>query len=274
MQNLSKKQWSLNLNLKDGIDLGIDLSVKCRQKNIISSLPNKLYYCNVFNENIDLTYYHSLSSLYKFSQKDGPEIDRARDMVLRMLSVAMKCHYFLYEHEKIVHEPYFSCIPDVSNPYHSFFTLVYKTENKTIIVSEKELKNIANTKFVKIKNNESYIIKKELINKTLTEFPTIVGSDSFKWFHYKKWYILKKEYENHYGLNDKIKTINELKKISSKELLEQKANILNIPYELKDEMIKTGCIWNANVSTWIVPKGTDIDLINHYLNSLKHELNN
>ena len=167
MQNLSKKQWSQNLNLKEGIDLSIELSIKCRQKNIISSLGNKLFYCNVLSDSINLTYYHSISSLYKFSQKDGPEIDKTRDIILRMLSVAMKCHYFLYENEKILHEPYFSSTPDLSNPYNSFYTLIYKTETKTIIVSEKELKNLNAIKLVKVKSgiNEGNIIKKEIINK-------------------------------------------------------------------------------------------------------------
>lgn len=274
MQNLPKKQWSPNISLKDAIDLCIDFSVKARQKNIISVLPNKLFFCYVVNESPNINYFHSLSALFKFSQKDTPETDRARDMILRMLSVAIKCHFFLYDSQKVTHEPYFCAMPDLSEPSKPFFTLFYKIDNKTIIVSERELKNITLTKFAKVPSKEggNITIKKESINHCVFEFPTIVGADSMKWYHYKKWYMLKKEIDNTYQTQDKVKIASELKKINTREVLEQKSHILSVPYALKDDMMKTGCIWNPFVNVWCLPKGYDADLVTYYLNQLKQEI--
>lgn len=271
MQNLHKKQWTPNISLKEATELCIDFSIKARQKNIIASLPYKLFFCYTLNESPNTDYFHNFSSLFKFSQKDNPQTDSARDMTLRMLSVALKCHFFLYENQKVIHEPYFGVFPDLSQPHKPIFALLYKIENKTIIVCERELKNITLTQAVKVTNNEAEQIKKESINQTVFEFPTIVGIDSFKWFHYKKWFVLKKEIENTYTNTDKQKIINYIKKISTKELLEQKAYIINVPYNLKDDMMKTGCIWNPIVNCWCLPKGYDVELINHYLHQLKQE---
>ena len=66
--------------------------------------------------------------------------------------------------------------------------------------------------------------------------------------------------------------INEIKKITNKDLLEKRANIINVPYELKDEMMKIGIIWNSSLSLWCLLKGVDIDLANNYLNQLKNEI--
>ncbi len=282
MQNLAKRQWTPNLGLKDAIDMGIELSIKARQKNVLSSSPPKLYYCYVVQDCPDLIYFHSLSSLFKFSQKDTPYVDGARDKVLRMLSVASKCHFFLFHKEKVAHEPYFYAVPDVSNPSNTIFGLIYKiaSQDKTIIVSERQLKNTATFKFEKIiVPNKPIFIKSEPIINILYDFPTVVPEDSFKWFHYKKWYALKDEIEKNFGPAEKVKNLlnknvifNELKNLTTPQELERKAYIINIPYELKDAMMECGCLWHPNLKMWYLPRGYDLEVILQYLNYLKYSI--
>lgn len=269
MQNLPRKQWSPNLTLKDALDVSIDASIRARQKNIIGSLPPRLFFAYVVDKSPDLNFFQSFSSLFKFSQKDTPYLDRSRDMVLRLLSVAVKAHFFLYDRERVLHEPYFLATPDVSAAGSVFFTLIYEVESHTIIVSERELKSLAPVRYEKV--DENY--KKELVTDIDFEFPTVVGVDSFKWFHYKKWYMLKDEIKHSFPDAKKSSMASELKKMKTKEELEQKSFILMVPYILKDEMMKVGCIWHPTLKLWCLPKGYDIELVHQYLNVLKAKLN-
>lgn len=281
MQNLSKRQWSPNLSLKDAIDLSIDLSIRCRQKNVFASDPAKLYYGFVVADSPDLSYFHSMSQLYKFSQKDTPYNDYARDKVLRMLSVAVKCHFFLFPQEKIAHEPYFFAIPDLSAPSKTFFGLVYKlsSQDKAIIVCERDLRKLPIFKFEKIEQPapKSAIVKAEPVLNILYEFPTVVPEDNFKWFHYKKWYKLKEEHNLAFGnkeknqpsLSNKNTIFNELKTLANVDALDKKASIINVPYDLKDQMMECGCMWHPTLKVWYLPKGYDYDCVSQYLNHLK-----
>lgn len=284
MQNLAKKQWNPNISVKDAVDLGIEFSVRARQKNVIATLPPKLYFCYVAQDCPDLTYFHNISALFRFSQKDTPYIDQTRDRVLRMLSVATKAHFFLFHKEKVAHEPYYFAVPDLSNPSNTYYGLIYKiaSQDKTIMVCERQLKNTALQKLeksVSATNPNHVFIKAEPIINVLYEFPTVVPEDSFKWFHYKKWYALQSEAQQAFGPQDMVKAVgqksvifNELKAIKKMEDLERKCHILTIPYELKDFMMEAGCLWHPGLKVWYLPRGHDLEVVLHYLNYLKYSI--
>lgn len=283
MQNTSKRQWSQNITLKDVIDICIDTSIKFRTKNVLSSEDANIYYCYVVDNFSSIDYMQNFSSLLKFGQKDTPLTDRTRDRVLRMLSVAVKAHYFLFDNEKSLHEPYFYCIPDISYQNKLIYGLIYKLSNgKTLIVSQRDLKNISAYKYVEDKqtNNKYKNLKKENIFNFEFEFPTVVSSNNFKWFYYTKWSRLKHLKNETFNLknnNEQINKDNEinlkLKKIEDKNELIIYSDILDVPYELKDQMSDCGCIWNANLKCWVLPKGHDTDNVKEYLNVLKIKFN-
>lgn len=277
----SKKNWSAGMALRDVIEMGIDLSIKCRQKNSLANSPAQLYHCFVAAEQSALDYFEPVGSLFKFSQKDTPYTDSARDQVLRMLSVASKCHFFLFHDDKLAHEPYFFTLPDPSNISQSVFGLYYRvSSSKVIIVCPRDLAAILKPSVEKeIYENKDKEKKSRLKVSTkssfIYDFPTVVGSDSFKWFHYKKWYRLKEESEKTFGkekefnIDAKKHAFSQLKTINNYKELEQKAHILQIPYDLKDLMAECGCQWNPNLKVWFLPKGYDLDCVSQYLNYLK-----
>lgn len=299
MKNTAKRQWSQNLTLKEVLDICIDTSIRFRAKNVLSQEEANLYYCYVV-DNFTLTdYMQNFSQLLKFTQKDSPLTDRTRDRVLRMLSVAVKAHFFLYNNNnniRSLHEPFFYTIPDISYTNKLTYGLIYKLNNgKTIIVSQKDLKNISDYNYniinspninntnniTNIPNIPKKIIKKEQVLNIEIEFPTVVGSNNFKWFNFTKWNRLKTllndliTKENNIPNNNNFNNIllNKIRTATTKEELIKYSDILDVPYDLKQQMADCGCIWNSNIKTWSLPKGHDFDNVNEYLNVLKKKFN-
>lgn len=258
MQNLAKKQWGPSLTLKESADIMIDWCIRARDKNVLRKKPPQIFYAYILEETPALNYFQNISSAFRYSQKDVPYMDFARDILLRELSVALKAHFFLFQEEKIAHEPYFFAVPSLVDPQVTSFGLIYKVEkeNKVILVSETDL---------------SKIYPK---NKALFEFPTVVIEDSFKWFHTKNWSKLKQQAnmdsKTEKPWNNK-KQLQLAKEASTKEELALAASIIEVPYELKDEIKPLGIEWNNKLKTWYLPKGFDIDSVNEYIHYKKKE---
>ncbi len=256
MQNLSKRVWGQNLNIKESADIMIDWCIRAREKNVLQKKPPKIYFSYVLEKNIPLNFMQNVSSLFKYSQKDLPYVDEIRDKVLRLLSVALKCHYFLYQDSLVEHEPYFFIQPTLSNESATQVGLVYKLKNETILVCENNLKDL-------YKDADF-----------LYEFPAVVIEDSFKWYHMKNWHKLKYadngRLNNHFKPNEYPVYYKAAQMSKTLEELAQYANILNIPYGIKDLVKPLGIEWSKNLNTWYLPKGFDIDSINEYVNYLMH----
>lgn len=259
-QNNIKKEWIPNLKVKDAIDVCIAWSIRARQKNVISQKPAELFHAYVLNDTPNISYFQGVSSVFKYSQKDTPYTDSTRDMLLRLLSVCLKAHFFLYNNYTVSYEPHFFVIPNLSDPNQTEYGLVYKVshENKCIVICSKELKNLYNHD------------GKEA--KILFHFPAIVGEDNLKWFHYKKWYRLR-ELAN---FDDRIekpwltkKENEEAKNAKTTEDLSKFGTILDVPLEIKDYIKPTGIIWHTGLQTWYLPLGFDAENVREYISYIK-----
>lgn len=259
MQTLAKKQWGPSLTLKESADIMIDWCIRARDKNVLRKKPPQIYYAYIMEDTPALNYMQNISVAFRYSQKDVPYMDFARDILLRQLSVALKAHFFLFPNDVIAHEPYFFTIPSLSDPTVTSFGLVYKLEkeNKAIIVSEFDLATI----YPK--------------NKVLFEFPVVVIEDSFKWYHIKNWSKIKAnanidDKTMQPWLNKKIQQ--DAKDAATKEELLKYATILEVPYEIKDIIKPLGIEWNSKVKTWYLPKGFDIDSVNEFITYMKKDI--
>jgi hypothetical protein len=259
MQNLAKRQWGASLTIKESADMMINWCIRAREKNILRKKPPQIYYAYIIEDTPPLQYFHSISSAFKYSQKDVPYIDQSRDTLLRCLSVALKAHYFIFPNNSVAHEPYFFVFPTLSAPATTSYGLIYKIEkeDKSIVVCEREL----NVLFPK--------------SKVVFEFPVIVIEDSFKWFHMKNWSKIKQ----HANIEDRAekpwlnkKLIQDAKDASTKAELEQYATLLDVPYDIKDAIKPLGIEWSTKVKTWYLPKGFDVDSVNEYIEYMKKEL--
>lgn len=258
MQNLAKRQWRPSLTLKESSDVMIDLCIKAREKNVLRKNPPKLYFSYVLEDFIPLSYMSNISSVFKYYQKDQPFQDIAKDVLLRQLSVALKTHFFFFENSKLSHEPYFFTLPSFENTKLNIFGLIYpiEKENKTIIVCEKDI---------------SKLFEKTKIS---LDFPVIVIEDSFKWYHTKNWRKIKEgnflNYNIAYEEDCKKKTLI-AKEILNITDLQKIADIVDVPYEIKDYIKPLGIEWNKKLKCWFLLKGKDLESIHEYIIYLKRQ---
>jgi hypothetical protein len=258
MQNLSKRQWKSSLSVKEAGDTMIEWCIRAREKNVIRKKPPQLFYAYVVSDCPPLQHLHNISAIFKYSQKDVPYIDQSRDSLLRCLSVALKAHFFLFSQDKVSHEPYYFTIPSLLDSNQTTFGLIYHIEqqNKTIIVCEKDIAQLFTS------------------NNILMRFPTIVMEDSFKWYHMKNWARIKHQVDSKSIITNEEeykKFLQITKSCLTKEELEQHATILEIPYEIKDDIKPLGVEWSSKVKVWYLPKGFDIDTVNHFIDYKKRE---
>lgn len=256
MQNLPKRQWGPSLPIKGASDIIIEWCIKAREKNVLRKKPAQLYFAYIMEDSPPLQYFNNISTAFRYSQKDMPYHDIARDSLLRCLSVALKAHFFLFPDDNVAHEPYFFIIPSLSEPNTTSFGLLYKIEkeNKMIVICDKDL---------------SLMFDK---SKILFEFPTIVIEDSFKWYHIKNWSRIKKEANLD---NTKLwlnkASIEKAKDAATEEELREYAIALDIPYEIKDAIKPLGIEWSKKVKVWYLPKGFDVDSVKEYIEVVKKE---
>lgn len=258
MQNLSKRQWGHQLSIKQAADVMIEWCIRAREKNVLRKKPPTIFYAYIVDDTPPLQYMQNISSLFKYSQKDMPYIDQARDVMLRCLSVALKAHFFLFADDAVSHEPYFFSIPSLNDPNNTIFGLVYKIEkeDKSIIVCQQDL--------LKLFDNP----------KIHYEFPVVVIEDSFKWFSLKNWNKIKQdanisEFLDKPWLNKK--QLQSAQDAKTKDELEKFATVLDIPFELKDFIKPLGIEWSKNIKTWFLPKGFDVDSVLEYIEYIKKE---
>ncbi len=255
--NLPKKVWRPQISLKESSEIMIDWCIRAREKNILLKKPPQIFYSFIVEGNTNLQFFNNISSLFKYSQKDLPSIDLARDSLLRCLSVALKSHFFIFSNENVEYEPYYFSFPNLENHAQNIFGLIYKinNENKTIIVCEKNLDSL----FEK--------------NKIIFQFPAVVIEDSFKWFSMKNWNKIKQESSFDFlekpWLNKKVQQ--SIQEAHTKEELEKVAHILDVPYEIKNIIKPLGIEWSKKLNTWCLPKGFDIDSVIEFIEYTKKD---
>lgn len=272
MQNLSKRQWGNQLSVKDAAEILIDWCIKAHNKNVLRKKPPQIFSCYVVKDTPPLQFMNNISNVFKYSQKDVPYIDQARDSLLRCLSVALKAHFFLFPKDEVCHEPYFFTLPNLQNPSQTIFGIVYKLtkDDKSIIVCEKNISHMFNTIIPGLPSNSSEGTDVSIV----FDFPVVVNSDRFTWFGLKNWKIIK----DNAGINDKTLPpwldkayLNKAKMSANKEELSRYATILEIPYSIKDAIKPLGVEWCKGAQTWFLPRGFDVVSVNHYIDYVKSE---
>lgn len=269
MQNLSKRQWGNQLTVKSVAEIMIDWCIKAHAKNVLRKKPPQIFSCYVVKDTPPLQFMNTIGSVFKYSQKDMPYIDQARDSLLRCLSVALKAHFFLFPQDEVCHEPYFFTLPNLQNPSQTTFGLVYKLtkDDKSIIVCEKDLAEMFQSTNASLPNNSRDI-------NVVYEFPVVITSDRFSWFGLKAWKVIK----DSASMDDRTPApwldknyLNKAKMSANKEELAKHATILEIPYAIKDAIKPLGVEWCKGAQTWFLPKGFDVDAVNTYIEYVKHE---
>jgi hypothetical protein len=205
-----------------------------------------------------LGFMRDLSSLFRYSAKDDPEMDRARDQALRLLAVSLKAHFFLGKDSLARHEPYLFSLPDIANPASCHYGLVYRLEGRpsqTIIVANCDLGLISTLK------------------PTVFRFPVVLTKNSFKWFDKKHWIELGNEAD----VFDRImkpwaakQELNIIEKWTDESDFPF-GTFIDVPYEIKDYVKPTGVRWADALKKWYLPRGFDVDPVKEYVKWVESE---
>lgn len=272
MQNLSKRQWGGQLTVKGAADILIDWCKKAQAKNVLRKKDPQIFYCYIVKDTPPLHFLNNVGNVFKYTQKDLPYMDSARDSLLRCLSVALKAHFFIYPTDEVEHEPYFFTVPNLNNPSQTSFGIIYKIskDDKSIIVCENNLALMYNLAIPGLppltgKNDTNDL-------NIVYEFPVVMNSNYFKWFSLKHWYGIK----DYAGMRDSNSPpwldknyLAVAKSARTKAELSEYATIVDVPYHLKDAIKPLGIEWCKGAQTWFLPRGFDVESVVEYINYIK-----
>ena len=255
MTAVAKRQWGPQRPINECISTSIEWLEKAKQKNALSIKPPTLYQSYVVGptDNI-IEWGKPLSEIFRWSNKDDPSSNRARDAAIRLLAVAHKTHYFTDKSDKVSHEPYLFLMPDVGSPLNSQYGLYYRLEktSKTILVGEADLGRIATA-------------------KAFSRFPVVLIDEPnyrYKWFSLKHWASLGEQSE----LTNRIqknwvnkKERDEINLITDPSQFTPHGTLFDIPFAMKDLGRALGMEWAAGLKKWYLPHGFDLDPVKVYL---------
>lgn len=249
MTAVAKRQWGPQRSLSEGVSSAIEWFDKAKQKNVLSVRPPTLYQAYLVGP-IDglLDWGKPLSEVFRWSNKDDPVAHQARDAALRLLAVAFKAHFFLERHDRIAHEPYLFAIPDIANPHHTRYGLIYRLDqtSKTILVGESDLGRVATAKV------------------WTGRFPVVLIDEPatrYKWFHMKHWASLAEQADVYSRISKPSAGKRERDVIHNHTDLASfpYGTPFEIPYHLKDMGPAVGMEWARGIKRWYLPLGFDAD---------------
>lgn len=248
---VSKREWNPRISLEEGASCSLQWLIRARQKNVIAPLPPTLYTAYALDEAPPIGFMRDLSGLFRYSSKDDPDTDRARDLALRLLSVATKAHFFLARDALVRHEPYLFPIPDISRPSDPQYGLVYRLDGRpiqAIVVASCDIGLVSS------------------LRSAALRFPVVLTKNSYRWFDLKHWASLAEEG----NLLERAMKPWIAKKES--DIVEKWTNpndfpfgtILDIPFEIKEYAKPAGIRWADGLKKWYLPKGFDSEPVIEY----------
>jgi len=258
--SVSKRDWNPRLKVEEAAQVGQAWLRRAVEMNVVTRDAPTLYQAYVLDEAPALALFKDLGSLFRYSTKDDPELHRARDKALRLLSVVLKAHYFLGNGMEARHEPYFFSFPDLSNASRPHYGLIHRLDatepgaarkGKTIVVSTADLSAVSS----------------DLARAT--RFPVVLPADSNQWIDLPRWAALAKQGD---ALESAMKPFR-AKKEEEAVIAEIKdptkftyGALLDVPFEMKDVMKGAGLRWAKGLQKWYLPLGHDVQAVQDYLN--------
>ena len=258
MATNTKKEWNPRITIDEALSCSVNWLVRARQKNVLALQHPTLYVAYVVEETPFLGFMQDLSSLFRYSSKDDPETDRARDQALRLLAICAKAHFFIARDALVRHEPYFFSFPDIAHPSMPHYGLVYKMETRPaqcIVVSTADL-GLASS-----------------LKPNVFKFPVVLTKNSYRWFDKKHWNELLKEVDMYEHIMKPwlAKKESDIAERWTDPSTFNFGTLLDVPFELKEHMKPTGVKWADGVKKWYLPRGYDIEPVREYLNWLTTE---
>ena len=264
MSGSRKRLWAPYLSFNDAFSETLAFVRRCEEKNLPLGLSEpSLYRAYVMSGSWSMGEGQDLSLFLRFQTSNDPTMDQAKVSISRLLSIAVKAHYFIAEKATVRHEPIvFSC-PDLAHPGHWRYGLVYPIDipqergpalSRAIVVAEWDLALSAG--------------QRPSVSKS-DEFPVVLMPDPRTWLAKRRWEALRTK-------ADGLPWFDPPSTPAKKRLLDAVAahtdassfpygTILETPIELKEDASLTGAIWGRGIKRWFLPHGFDAEPVVAYI---------
>lgn len=225
------------------------------RRNEIAPLPPTLYQAYVCDGWISRSGYYarSLSDFFDAGASD-PRLAEARLSLIRLLSIAVKAHFFLFRLDLIQDEPSVFWVPDLMRLHKPRFGLQipFLKSRKSLIVSDADLLSVSAGKI------------------GIGRFPVVLTGDHALWLDERHWESLAQD-------GDAARLIQETLSISESMAARSYSDpatfpfgkIFDIPEDLRPQMRAAGLRWAEGVGRMYLPKGFDAEPVEAYFEHLK-----
>ncbi len=262
MSGSSKRLWSPNSTLDEAQTIMNGFLTRCQDKRILNNSEIKLYQVYRFEQTWPTENLIEISKFLRFSKNDNPDIDIIREVILKLVSSAMKAHIYFDDNAIIRHEPYMFLIPDMFKLGQFRYGLYYPIESNkksmSLIVSEWDI-SYSSSSFPKI--------------NPWDKFSSVITPDTKKWFDIKQYKDFKEmDKVGYFKINDwhsrkKFQNLVNSKDITNFDL----GKIINSKTELKEYYSLLGLEWSSSLRKWFIPKGFDFKAIMDYLSFIGNQ---
>lgn len=243
MSGRGKRLWAPQLNFDEAYQETLNYLKRCQEHHVLSAPTRpELFYAYKLQQPVPTAHFHPLSPLLKFGYESQPLEDDTKAVMAKLLSVALKLHYFNHTTLSTAHEPYWFAIPDLSQPHRQQYGLIYTLHQAGQIhcwlITTWDLSQSAS-------QHKRFDIA--------SKFPTVLPKDLFQWLSIKRWKALK---EQQVPLNVHHET---------EAAHYQAGHVLDYPAEFNPEFKALGAVWARGIKRWVFPKGWDIQAVHEYL---------
>lgn len=268
MSGRGKRLWAPHLDFKGAYDEVLSFLKACEQHKLPLQLDEPtLYRAYAIDGVWPPADGQDLSRFLRFGYSNDPTGDRAKIAISRLLSVAVKAHFFLAPQARVPSEPMVFTLPDLAQPGTLRYGLVYPLDvpathgpgrQRSIVVAEWDLSLTAHRRPQVPRGDE---------------FPVVLQQSNRTWLLKSRWETLRDSPQTSKAWFEPATSPARRRLI---EAVKQHTDVATFPYgtlldypiEIKDDTALTGAMWAPGVKKWFLPHGFDADAVKAYLSRL------
>lgn len=269
MSGRGKRLWPPGLGVDEAYREVLQLLQRCGTHGLsVAPTVPLLFKCYVVDGVWPVETGREISRHLRFGYGNNPTADRAKPSVARLLSVALRAHWFMAPQAKVPYEPSATAVPDLAQPGAQRHVLTYPLDvpsvtggpvhQRTLVVAEWDLALSAHREPRIARGNQ---------------FPVVLRPDPFTWINRKQWVRMKEqagtlpwfEPQTSPARQRLLRDVNACARVN--EFIY--GTILDYPYQMREDIAATGAMWAQGLRKWFMPHGFDIDAVKAYLDRIR-----
>lgn len=269
MSGRGKRLWPPQLSLDAAYQETVQFLGRCGEHHLaVSPARASLYRAYLIDGTWPAVDGHDLTRFFRFGYGNDPSGDRAKQALAKLLSVAVKGHYFLAPTATVPHEPSVFSIPDLAEPGLYRHGIIYPLQipadartqgrQRSLVVAEWDL-GLSGSRQANVPRGD--------------EFPVIL-SPRGRLLDKKHWEDLKKaagdlpwfEAASHAGRKRLLDQVN----AHTDRAAFNYGTILDYPKSMSEDVRLTGAMWARGIRAWFIPHGFDAPSVTAYLDEIKN----